>query len=428
MPGIPGYHNRPKQAALPIDFVIVGGGITGFSTAIALRRVGHRVLVLEKDEDVNQACGSGACRMPPNLSKILYHWGLTDEVRAIGEVSGAINIYLQETGELLGNHVWDEEVLRETRGEFVFAHINDLRRLFYETALVVGAEIRLGSTVETVDTAAGTATLSDGTILQGDVILGCDGLHGVTRQILMEANEEEEGAPTIDLSMYRYVSLCIYLREFMLYPGSVTVPKSLILNDPMLEHVYESDTPTLLTWFGNQHAVLGFPLGGKSPSFGMYVYGPRDPAEGTWNDRAPVAGLSTMLQYSEPKLRRLGELVSEATCACVSVDGRPPLEEWVDNRMAVMGAAVHSMPPGSIQDCALTVEDGAVLAKLFSHLHSKDQIQSFLYAFQDLRQPRCASVYAKEVGIVQYMVVPPGTFNRCATTPCARSVTRAWAF
>ncbi len=51
---IKGFHNRPKQAALPIDFVIVGGGITGFSTAIALRRVGHRVLVLEKDEDVNQ--------------------------------------------------------------------------------------------------------------------------------------------------------------------------------------------------------------------------------------------------------------------------------------------------------------------------------------------------------------------------------------
>ncbi|KAF9026056.1 FAD/NAD(P)-binding domain-containing protein [Hymenopellis radicata] len=397
MPGIPGFHNRPKQTALPIDFVIVGGGITGFSTAIALRRVGHRVLVLEKDEDVNQ--------MPPNLSKILYHWGLTDEVRAIGEVSGALKFTcvrrvfflsypnnttaaVEETGELLGSHFWDEEVLRETRGEFVFAHINDLRRLFYETALVVGAEIRLGSTVETVDTEAVTVTLSDGTVLQGDVILGCDGLHGVTRQILMEANEEEEGAPTIDLSMY-----------------SVTVPKSLILNDPLLGHVYETDTPTLLNWFGNQHAVLGFPLGGKSPSFGMYVYGPRDPAEGTWNDCAPVSGLSIMLQYSEPKLQRLGELVSEATCACVSVDGRPPLEEWVDN-------PVHAMPPGSIQDCALTVEDGAVLAKLFSHLHSKDQIQSFLYAFQDLRQPRCASVYAKEACIVQYMVVPPGDFQQ----------------
>ncbi|KAF8912334.1 hypothetical protein CPB85DRAFT_1252794 [Mucidula mucida] len=367
MPGIPGFHNRPKQAALPIDFVIVGGGITGFSTAIALRRVGHRVLVLEKDEDVNQACG--ACRMPPNLSKILYHWGLTDEVRAIGEVSGAIKIYIQETGELLGNHVWDEEVLRETRGEFVFAHINDLRRLFYETAFAVGAEIRLGSTVETVDTQQGQ-------------------LH------LDEANEEEEGAPTIDLSMY-----------------SVTVPKPLILNDPLLEHVYETDTsvltwlqPTLLTWFGNHMQFSG----GKSPSFGMYVYGPRDPAEGTWNDRAPVAGLSTMLQYSEPKLRRLGELVSEATCTCVSVDGRPPLEEWVDNRMVVMGAAVTlcQLHPR----LRLTVEDGAVLAKL-SHISIKDQIQSFLYAFQDLRQPRCASVYAKS-GIVQYMSVPPGDFQQ----------------
>ncbi len=144
-----------------------------------------------------------------------------------------------------------------------------------------------------------------------------------------------------------------------------------------------------------------------------------------------------LIEIAEPltgsslRLRRLGELVSEATCTCVSVDGRPPLEEWVDNRMVVMGAAVHAMPvsliplhtppkystdiplkPGSIQDCALTVEDGAVLAKLFSHLHSRDQIQSFLYAFQDLRQPRCASVYAKEVGIVQYMSVPPGDFQQ----------------
>ncbi len=121
--------------------------------------------------------------------------------------------------------------------------INDLRRLFYETALAVDAEIRLGSTVETVDTAAGTITLSDGTILQGDVILGCDGLHGVTRQILMEANEEEEGAPTIDLSMYRYVSSFSYRSRVHAFPpGSVTVPKPLILNDPLLEHVYETDT------------------------------------------------------------------------------------------------------------------------------------------------------------------------------------------
>lgn len=30
------------------------------------------------------------------------------------------------TGECLGAHVWDEEMLRETRGEFMFAHVRHM--------------------------------------------------------------------------------------------------------------------------------------------------------------------------------------------------------------------------------------------------------------------------------------------------------------
>jgi hypothetical protein len=29
-----------------------------------------------------------------------------------------------ETGELLGTHVWIDEMLRETRGDFAFAHVS----------------------------------------------------------------------------------------------------------------------------------------------------------------------------------------------------------------------------------------------------------------------------------------------------------------
>jgi salicylate hydroxylase len=56
----------------------------------------------------------------------------------------------------------------------------------------------------------------------------------------------------------------------------------------------------------------------------------------------------------------------------------------------------------------MTVEDGAVLAKLFSHLRSEDQIGNFLYAFQELRQPRCSMVLKKEIGDIAFMTMPPG--------------------
>jgi salicylate hydroxylase len=56
----------------------------------------------------------------------------------------------------------------------------------------------------------------------------------------------------------------------------------------------------------------------------------------------------------------------------------------------------------------MAIEDGAVLAKLFSHLCNEDQISNFLYAFQDLRQKRCEAVIRKEFCDIHYMALPPG--------------------
>ena len=53
----------------------------------------------------------------------------------------------------------------------------------------------------------------------------------------------------------------------------------------------------------------------------------------------------------------------------------------------------------------MAVEDGAVLAKLFSHLSEDRQIESFLYAFQELRQSRTRAVRAGEFGNIFYMTM-----------------------
>lgn len=157
----------------------------------------------------------------------------------------------------------------------------------------------------------------------------------------------------------------------------------------------------------------------------MFVYGPQDGVECSWKNAATSRKLGTILNTSEPRcgvrpelldgllkptasIRKLGKLASPPTC--VSVKKYPELEDWVheSGHMVVIGEAAHPIPVGSVQACAMTVEDGAVLAKLFSHLRTEDQIGSFLWAFQDLRQPRCASVLAKEHGIIYYMTMPPG--------------------
>jgi salicylate hydroxylase len=54
----------------------------------------------------------------------------------------------------------------------------------------------------------------------------------------------------------------------------------------------------------------------------------------------------------------------------------------------------------------MSLEDASVLAKLFSHLRDEEQIQSFLYAFQNLREPRCQSNRALDISNIEFMMAP----------------------
>lgn len=49
-----------------------------------------------------------------------------------------------------------------------------------------------------------------------------------------------------------------------------------------------------------------------------------------------------------------------------------------------------------------------MLAKLFSHLRHEEQIPSFLYAFQNLREERCQKNRALDIGNVLFMMEPEG--------------------
>jgi len=94
--------NKPHQTAVALDFLVIGGSAAGLSAAYALRRVGHRVLVLEQNADFfdvsfffssaisrtliflySQERRCGGYRIPPNMSKVFYHWGLEERVRKL---------------------------------------------------------------------------------------------------------------------------------------------------------------------------------------------------------------------------------------------------------------------------------------------------------------------------------------------------------
>jgi salicylate hydroxylase len=61
----------------PFNIIVCGAGIAGLGAAIALKRKGHRVTVIEAASQLNEI-GAGI-QIPPNSSRILKSYGLEDK-------------------------------------------------------------------------------------------------------------------------------------------------------------------------------------------------------------------------------------------------------------------------------------------------------------------------------------------------------------
>jgi ribulose 1,5-bisphosphate synthetase/thiazole synthase len=81
-----------SQAYMSIHIAVVGGGLAGLTTALALTRVGHHVTVFEQHAE-DALLPSGGVQIPPNQSKILVRWGLKDALSKIAVTNTALRMY-----------------------------------------------------------------------------------------------------------------------------------------------------------------------------------------------------------------------------------------------------------------------------------------------------------------------------------------------
>ena len=66
------------------------------------------------------------------------------------------------------------------------------------------------------------------------------------------------------------------------------------------------------------------------------------------------------------------------------------------------------MQANSAYSAGMAAGDAAVLGRMFSHLHSKEQIDTFLSAVQEIRQERVKTVVEVAASNVLSIALPPG--------------------
>lgn len=341
--------------------IIVGAGIGGLATALALARLGVTSIVLERSERLEEV-GAGL-QLSPNACRVLFDLGLEAEVRRIGFAPEAVSVLNASDGRtLLMNRLgafaearWGAPYLQVRRAALQTV----LERAVRETGLT---EVRLASTVVGLDQPSGRArvVLAGGDVVEGDGVVGSDGLNSAVRAALWGATPARftgqiawRGlAPTEDLPLALW--------------GEASV------------------------WAGPRQHFVHYPVGEGWVNMVAVVESGADPHRGEdWVGRGDKAALKAAFSGWPEPVRKVIEAV-DAPWRSALFD-RPPLARWSAGRATLLGDAAHPMLPFLAQGAAMAIEDAAVLAQCVS---SHADLGSAVIAYEGRRRGRTAKVQA----------------------------------
>jgi 2-polyprenyl-6-methoxyphenol hydroxylase-like FAD-dependent oxidoreductase len=323
--------------------LVVGGGIGGLAAGIALRRVGIDAVVLEQAPKL-EAVGAGL-GLAGNAVQALERLDVADEVRARGQAAGTL-LARASSGKVL------VEVALQAR-EMLGVHRADLQEVL---AGRLGEALRLASPCVGLHDHGErvSVTLEDGEELEGDVLVGADGLRSRTRTWLLG-----DGAPA-----------------YAGYTGwrAVTDFSDESLSGRMTE-----------TWGRGVRFGL-VPIGGGRLYWFVSETRPEPDAPLVRGRKDKLAGL--VAGWHEP-IEQVVAGTSEDAISGTGIYWRKPTRTWGRGRVTLLGDAAHPMTPDLSQGAAQALEDAVVLA---ASLRDAPDPVSGLRRCEDARRRRTAQI------------------------------------
>lgn len=334
-----------------LDVVVVGGGIGGLTTAIALQRTGQRVRVLEQARELRPT-GAGIS-LWSNGVKVLDALGLGPDIAAVGGRMRRMG-YRDKSGAVLCEFSLDPLV--ERVGEHPYpVRRSDLQRLLLRA--VGEGVVRTGQRCVGVDDFGdrAVAKLEGGGRIEADLVVASDGTHSRIRDYVVG-----EATPRIYLGYHNWNGL---------------VPDRLALGPPTswTMHVGDGRRVSTMPVRGGQYFFFDVPLDDPAPS-GC------DPRE----------ALARHFAGWGPPVQRLIEGLDPAGVANVSIHTHEPIDRFARGRVALLGDAAHTTAPDLGQGGCLAMEDALVLSNFIATTNVG--VADALARYSAERVPRAADI------------------------------------
>jgi 2-polyprenyl-6-methoxyphenol hydroxylase-like FAD-dependent oxidoreductase len=331
--------------------VIIGAGIAGLTTAVALQGRGIEAQVYESASELHLV-GKGIW-VPTNAMLVLDRLALGDAVAKHGIALSRAEGRVKDGGVLQSIDLDD---IQKRFGRTTVSILRADLQTVLANALREGS-LHLGKHCVGVSELSDGAVVAfdDGTTAEADVVIGADGIHSVMRKAVAE---------NVTL---RYAGQTCYLGISQLQLPTNLARTSWEVCGGAKRFGFSPVTEELVYWFAPITASEASPLLAGDLTV---------PLQETYSD------------FPDPILRII-QHTPPAEIIRVDLYDFPPIERWHRGRVVLAGDAAHAMTPNLGQGGAQAIEDAYVLA---AALTEEDTIAAAFQVYQRLRQPKARRI------------------------------------
>lgn len=335
------------------NVLIIGGGFAGLSAAIAFRKHGLAVTLVEIASDCGAygagiSIGGATLRALKTLGVLdtYFEHGFGCEATEIRTPDDRL-IQMIPAPRLAGADVpGNGAVMRPV-----------LAKILHDAAVKAGADVRLETTTISLrDDGEGVdVDFTDGTSARFDLVVGADGLLSQTRALLLP-----------DAPQPRYNGQSVW---------RAVLPKLPEVNHTML-------------WVGETTKVGLNPVSKDE----MYIFvNENRPTKDRLAEDRLVPMLKALLEpYAAPLVQQARAMISEDSRIIFRpLEGMLVPLPWHKGRIVLVGDAVHATTPHLASGAGIGIEDSIVLAE---ELALNSTVEAGLFAFEQRRWERCRMV------------------------------------
>ncbi|GME30130.1 putative FAD binding domain protein [Neofusicoccum parvum] len=385
--------------------VIAGGSIAGLTLACILEKLGIDFVVLEAYPEIAPQVGASIGLLPNGL-RILDQLGLYPAIRGLIQEPLTRSISRGADGKAFLNVGKMDEHFRNRHGyDVIFIDRQMVLQALYDHLKSKDKVLTNKRVVKVSHQDSGVSvTTKDGTVYQGDILVGADGIHSAVRTEMWKIAEQIK--PGYIPASEHTALPCDYVCMF-----GISVMKNFVRRST--NHIFNKHTSMLVITGPNARVYWFFFV-----KLDKTHYGPDIPRY-TKREEEEFATKHASENVTEDVT--FGDLYKTRISSVLTALPEYAFKKWHFGRIITIGDAAHKFEPTSGQGGNSAIETAAVLANNLTRMMkshpeglSDDHIDTAFSETQKLRQPRAwelikashlqQAIEAMETPILELMV------------------------